>query len=100
MTEPTVTDEHVDKYGITADEAKQAYEAHVAKNAESLAYESGRLAADDSYARRHGLDACPFSPVDHPEQRAAWLKGLRDALEDQPSVESLREAVTQETENA
>jgi hypothetical protein len=94
-----VTDEHVEKYGITAEEAEERREAHARKAADSpetLAYEAGRVAADDPQARRHGADACPFSPVDHVEERQAWFKGLRDALEEQPSVEELRSAANEE----
>jgi hypothetical protein len=92
-------DEHFNKYGVTAEEAEQAREAHARRAADSpeeLAYEAGQVAADDPQARRHGADACPFSPVDHPEERQAWFKGLRDALEEQPSVEDLRAAAHEE----
>lgn len=84
---------------MTEEANREAAEAHAAKSAEDLAYEAGQLAADDSYARRHGIDACPFSATDHSTERGAWLKGLSDALDDQPSIEELRAAVKEETSN-
>lgn len=99
QTDTTPVDEHVEKYGVTeqeAEEARQAHERRAAESPEELAYEAGRDAADDPAARRGGAEACPFSPVDHPDERKAWFKGLRDALEEQPSVEELRAAAHEE----
>ena len=97
---PVVTDEFTEAHGISAEEAEQARLAHEKKAAESpeeLAYEAGRVAADDPTARRAGAEACPFSPVDHPDERKAWFKGLAEALEEQPSLDELRAAVAEET---
>jgi hypothetical protein len=91
------TDEHVEKFGVTAEEAHASAEQHAAKSPEQLAYEAGRDAADDPSARRAGADACPFSPIDNPEERAAWFKGVAAALEEQPPVDLLRTAVQEES---
>lgn len=93
-------DEFAEKHGITAEEAEEARQAHERKAAddpEALAYEAGYKAADDPFARRHGADACPFSPFEHANERKAWFAGLRDALDEQPSVEELRAAAAKET---
>ncbi len=52
------------------------------KHEKELAYEAGRSIMSEPSERR-SVDACPFSPVDHPDQRAAWLDGFESALDDQ-----------------
>lgn len=47
-----------------------------------LAYEAGKAAFYEP-AERRGADACPFSPLDHPEQREAWLDGFEAAMDEQ-----------------
>lgn len=95
-----VADEHVEKYGITAEEAEQARAAQERKAAddpEAVAYEAGRAAADDAATRRAGAAACPFSPVDHPDERRAWFKGLSDVLDEIQPIDALRAEVEKET---
>lgn len=96
-------DEHVEKYGVTAEAVETAraeHERKAAENPEQVAYEAGRAAADDPTARRAGAAACPFSPIDHASERAAWFKGLGEALDEQPTAEELRAAVEEETRDA
>lgn len=103
QTDTQPVDEHVEKYGVTAEEAEEArvrQERKAAEDPERVAYEAGRAAADDPTARRAGAAACPFSPADHASERAAWFKGLGDALDEQPSADELRAAVEEETRNA
>lgn len=99
MSAPTIN-EHVEKYGITAEDARAAAEKHAAKSAEQLAYEAGRDAANDPAARQYGADACPFSRVEHGSERTAWFKGVADALEEQYPVDALRDAALEERTNA
>lgn len=47
-----------------------------------LAYEAGRAAYESEPRERRTADACPFSPIEHPEQREQWLDGFTDAFED------------------
>lgn len=54
-----------------------------------LAYNAGRQAFAEPPERR-SIDACPFSPLDHPEERASWLQGFEDALNDEPARDDLR----------
>lgn len=54
---------------------------------EELAYQAGQAAITEPAGRR-SLDACPFEPGT--SERDAWIRGLADALEQQPSVEDLR----------
>lgn len=89
-------DEHVERYGVTAEEAAKQREAHASKSDEQLAYEAGRDAADDPTARRAGEQACPFSPIESPNERAAWFKGLGEALDEIPTTDELRAAVAKE----
>ena len=77
----------------TEDEVRYAREAHEAKSAEDLAYDAGRHAANDNAARRNGIEACPFSEIEHPEERKAWLRGLGDELAETPDISALRAAV-------
>lgn len=60
------------------------------KTAKELAYDAGRTAFENEPADRRSLEACPFSPIDHPDERQAWLEGFSDALEEQPDLTSLR----------
>lgn len=62
------------------------------KNERALAYDAGRAAISEPPDRRHP-DACPF-PVGS-DERAEWLRGLGDALDEQPDVTALRKAVTE-----
>jgi ribosome modulation factor len=48
----------------------------------ALAYDAGRAAFAEPPERR-SVSACPFSPLDHPEQREAWLDGFESAMNDQ-----------------
>jgi ribosome modulation factor len=45
-----------------------------------LAYEAGQQALTEPRERR-SVDACPFSAIEHPEERAQWLAGFSDALD-------------------
>lgn len=57
-----------------------------------LAYDAGRAAFAEPPERR-SVDACPFSPVDHPEQREAWLDGFESAMNEQVDLaQALKEA--------
>jgi ribosome modulation factor len=57
-----------------------------------LAYEAGRNAMSEP-ADRRSVDACPFSPLDHSEEREAWLDGFSDALEEQADLTETRKAL-------
>lgn len=59
------------------------------KDALSTAYDAGRAAITEPPERR-GPHACPFSPIDHPEERLEWLQGLSDAIDEQPSIDDLK----------
>jgi hypothetical protein len=61
----------------------------VTKAEEQAAYEAGKhsvsivWAADSDVPQEQqapGLHHCPFDPYERPEERAAWLRGLEDAL--------------------
>lgn len=67
----------------TDEEVEQARVAHEAKSPEDLAFDAGRAAANDPDARKHGVAACPFSPLDHSEDREAWLSGFAAALDEE-----------------
>lgn len=56
------------------------------KTEKQMAYEAGRQAVNDQYAREHGSDACPFGEGD---ERAEWLRGFSDALNDAPDRATL-----------
>ncbi len=47
-----------------------------------LAYEAGQAILSEP-AERRSVDACPFSAIDHPEEREAWLDGFESALDEQ-----------------
>lgn len=103
QTETQPVDEFAEKHGVTAEEAEEARLAHerrAADDPEAVAYDAGRHAADDPTARRAGAQACPFSPNEHASERAAWFKGLRDALDEQPTADELRAAVEEEIGDA
>ena len=55
-----------------------------------LAYEAGHHALSEPPERRTP-NACPFD-VDS-EERAEWLRGFGDALDEQPDISALRQAV-------
>lgn len=57
-----------------------------------LAYEAGRNIMNEP-ADRRSVDACPFSPIDHPDERTAWLEGFADALDEQEDISALKKAV-------
>ena len=57
------------------------------KAEKAMAYEAGRHAFGDEYARLHGADACPFDPGT--DERAEWLRGFSEALEDVPDRATL-----------
>lgn len=55
----------------------------MAKNdALELAFEAGKAILSEPPERR-SVEACPFSAIDHPEQREAWLDGFEAALDEQ-----------------
>lgn len=62
------------------------------KNALELAYDAGRKVMAEPPERR-GVEACPFSAIDHPEEREAWLDGYSDALDDQEDLTAARKAL-------
>lgn len=69
------------------------------QSAEDLAYAAGRQALSEP-AERRSVAACPFSPVDHPEERTAWLNGFADAAEEaQPDIDAIRAEIA-EAQNA
>ena len=81
----------------TAEEVEAARAAHAEKDPETLAYEAGRAAERDAAARAAGVDACPFSEG---TERAAWLRGFAEALEEQPDIRALRASVREAHDNA
>lgn len=58
--------------------------------AQDLAYKAGQAALGEPSGRR-SVDACPFSAIEHPQQRDAWLRGFADAAEAaQPDIDAIR----------
>jgi len=68
------------------------------KNALELAYNAGRNQLGEPSERR-GVDACPFSAIDHPEEREAWLDGFSDALDEQEDLSATRKALKEARSN-
>lgn len=64
-----------------------------------LAYEAGRAVMSEPPERRK-VDACPFSPLDHPEERAEWLAGFSDALEEQEDLSAVKAALKEARKDA
>lgn len=60
----------------------------ITKQQREMAYNAGRAAMSEPPERRTP-SACPFGDT-HPEQRAAWLDGFGDALEETPPVADLK----------
>lgn len=58
-----------------------------------LAYDAGQAAFSSEPPERRTVDACPFSAVDHPEEREAWLDGFSDALDSQEDLSTLRDSL-------
>jgi hypothetical protein len=63
------------------------------KSARALAYDAGRAAFESEPPDRRHPDSCPFSPLDQPEERAEWLRGFGDVLDEATPVEDLRAAL-------
>jgi ribosome modulation factor len=63
----------------------------ITQKAERLAHDAGRAAFSTEPAERRTIDGCPFSEVDHPEERLAWLEGFQAALDEEPDRASLRD---------
>lgn len=62
------------------------------KNALELAYAAGKNLMSEPPDRR-GVEACPFSAIDHAEEREAWLDGYSDALDEQEDLTAARKAL-------
>lgn len=58
-----------------------------------LAREAGRNAYLTEPPDRRHPDSCPFGAVDHPDERAAWLDGFGEALEEAATPADLRKAL-------
>lgn len=59
-----------------------------------LAYQAGRTAFETEPPERRHPDACPFDPRDEPDERAEWLRGFAEAMDELPDPAALRRAVT------
>jgi ribosome modulation factor len=60
------------------------------KTEKQLAYEAGRAMASEPPVRRNP-GACPFEA--DTDERAEWLRGFSDAIEEQPSVADLQKQI-------
>ena len=65
------------------------------KSDKALAYEAGRQALSEPSERRT-VDACPFSALDNPDERAEWLQGFADALEEAGDLKKALAAAKEE----
>lgn len=63
------------------------------------AHQAGRAAFLSEPPYRRHPDSCPFDPRDEADERAAWLAGFEEALDDTPPVYDLRAAL-EEAQNA
>ena len=61
------------------------------KHEKELAYEAGRRALLTEPPERRTPDACPFP--EGTDERAEWLRGFSEALDDQPDPTDLKRAV-------
>ena len=59
------------------------------EKARSMAYEAGRAAMSEPPERRTP-DACPFADG---EERAEWLRGFADAVDEQPDPAELKRKI-------
>jgi ribosome modulation factor len=58
------------------------------------AREAGRQAMLSEPPERRSVDACPFEPGS--DERAAWVAGFAEALDEQPDIAALKRQVEQE----
>lgn len=59
-----------------------------------LAREAGRTAFRTEPPERRHPDACPFDPRDETDERAEWLAGFAEAMDEEPDRTALRKALT------
>lgn len=58
-----------------------------------LAYEAGQAAYASEPGHRRHPDSCPFPPGD---ERAEWMRGFAEALDEEPDRGDLRRALNKE----
>jgi ribosome modulation factor len=71
--------------------------AEVTKKAKQLAYEAGRNMRTEP-SERKSLEACPFEEGD--PQRAEWLRGFSDALDEQAKEIEVHKEIREALKNA
>jgi ribosome modulation factor len=57
----------------------------------ALARKAGKRAFGDPTVAEHGIDACPFP--EGTDERAEWLAGLAEAIDEAPDPADLRKAL-------